>query len=355
MEEKLKRLQELYYSPKSLVTTPLKLWKTYENQYGAIAFKVVKDFVMRQKTSQIHLNRSPAYHYRHIVSSEPYFNLQMDLMDVSNENPQINRGIHWMLNIIDVYSRYVWVFPLPNKTKEIVYEAMSSFLDSIPDNSVSWIVSDQGSEFSNLLIKKLMKEKNIKLVFTETGDKHPVGIIERFNRTLRERMARYKTEYNTQNYIDVLPDLVEGYNKTFHTGIKEVPADVLIGVSFPEHKVDPVLDVQEGDKVRKIINKKMFEKGSTPKWSDKVYEIKDITGNEITLNDNTSVKTRQIQVIPDEIEENPFERPKQKGDVEETLEKARKTRKKYQSPDQIETLVQGREKRVVKKPIKYSE
>ena len=44
-------------------------------------------------------------------------------------------------------------------------------------------------------------------------------VVERFNRTLKGRMYRYVTAQGTQDYMSVLPALVEGYNKSRHGNI----------------------------------------------------------------------------------------------------------------------------------------
>ena len=50
--------------------------------------------------------------------------------------------------------------------------------------------------------------------------------MERFNRTLKERLYRYFTAANTLRFDDVLPELVQGYNATRHRSIGMAPQDV---------------------------------------------------------------------------------------------------------------------------------
>ena len=44
-------------------------------------------------------------------------------------------------------------------------------------------------------------------------------IVERFNRTLKNRMWRYFTFQNGRRFVEALPALVEGYNKVYHRSI----------------------------------------------------------------------------------------------------------------------------------------
>ena len=50
-------------------------------------------------------------------------------------------------------------------------------------------------------------------------------MVERFNRTLKQRMYRYFTTNNTLNFVPVLQSLVKGYN-TYHRSIKIAPCQV---------------------------------------------------------------------------------------------------------------------------------
>ena len=49
-------------------------------------------------------------------------------------------------------------------------------------------------------------------------------IVERFNRTLKSKLYRYFTAANTLKYVDILPKLVNQYNRTYHRSIKTTPA-----------------------------------------------------------------------------------------------------------------------------------
>jgi hypothetical protein len=41
--------------------------------------------------------------------------------------------------------------------------------------------------------------------------------IERFNRTLRDRISKYLIAYKTHRWIDKIDDIVYGYNHTEHS------------------------------------------------------------------------------------------------------------------------------------------
>ena len=77
-----------------------------------------------------------------------------------------------------------------------------------------WV--DKGKEFYNKDVKDL-----IELYSTENEEKS--SVVERWIRTMKEKMWKYFTVKSTNIYIDVLPDLVKQYNNTKHSSIKMTP------------------------------------------------------------------------------------------------------------------------------------
>ncbi len=48
-------------------------------------------------------------------------------------------------------------------------------------------------------------------------------MVERFNRTIRDKLTMYFSAYNTNHYIDVIDKLIDNYNNTIHSSIKMTP------------------------------------------------------------------------------------------------------------------------------------
>ena len=74
-----------------------------------------------------------------------------------------NDNVTFILNIIDIYSRYAYSFPLKKKAEEIlkVFEK----LKVLPKN----IWSDKGNEFYNSKFKAFCKTHSINLYHTYSG------------------------------------------------------------------------------------------------------------------------------------------------------------------------------------------
>ena len=54
------------------------------------------------------------------------------------------------------------------------------------------------------------------------------SIIDRAQRTIRDRLYKYFTYKNTHRYIDVLPKFVETYNDTIHSSTGMAPSKFMI-------------------------------------------------------------------------------------------------------------------------------
>ena len=81
--------------------------------------------------------------------------------------------------------------------------------------------TDAGTEFINKKTQELLKQNKIEWFQSQNETK--AQIVERFNRTLKDRMYKYFTANNTKRWIDVLPDLVHNYNNSYHRSIKMTP------------------------------------------------------------------------------------------------------------------------------------
>jgi len=77
-----------------------------------------------------------------------------DLMDKSSLSKQ-NKGYKYLLNVIDLFSKYAYSIPLTSKSQHEVAAALAKlfFLNK----------PDQGSEFINKSFKKFLNEHNIEL------------------------------------------------------------------------------------------------------------------------------------------------------------------------------------------------
>ena len=137
-----------------------------------------------------------------------------DLADMSAFS-KFNQGFKFLLLVIDIFSKYGWIIPLKNKEGKTVASALKTIFEKGKPEKM-WV--DKGKEFYNKDVKGL-----IELYSTENEEKS--SVVERWIRTMKEKMWKYFTDNNTYVYIDILPGLVKDYNNTKHSSIKMTPVE----------------------------------------------------------------------------------------------------------------------------------
>ena len=136
-----------------------------------------------------------------------------------------NKGIRFLLCVIDIFSKYAWVVPLKDKKGISIVKAFRSILkQSNSKRKPNKIWVDKGSEFYNAYFKKWLRDNNIVMYSTHNEGKSVVA--ERFIRTLKGKIFKYMTSISKNVYIDKLDNIVDEYNNTYHTAIKMKPIDV---------------------------------------------------------------------------------------------------------------------------------
>lgn len=121
-----------------------------------------------------------------------------------------------MLTVIDVFSKYGWIVPLKSKTGVEVAEAFNKIFKKRQPQKL-WV--DKGKEFYNKNVMAL----RVELYSTENEEKS--SVVERWNRTMKEKMFKYFSANSTKTYVDVLDEMVNDYNNTKHSSIKMTPVD----------------------------------------------------------------------------------------------------------------------------------
>ena len=198
-----------------------------------------------------------------------------DLVDMQAFS-KFNRGVKYLLAVIDILSKYGWLVPLKDKTGKSVASALKTiFKERKPEKM--WV--DKGKEFYNKDVKEL-----VELYSTENEEKS--SVVERWIRTMKEKMWKYFTDKSTNVYIDILPSLVKDYNNTRHSSIKMTPVkaskkenELTVWKNlYPEHleihDINPKFSV--GDQVRISKKKKTFEKGYTTRWTEEIFTIVEV-------------------------------------------------------------------------------
>ena len=124
-----------------------------------------------------------------------------------------NKGIRFLLCVIDIFSKYVWVVPLKDKKGISIVKAFQIILkQSNRKPNKIWV--EKGSEFYNAYFKKWLQDNDIVMYSTHNEGKSVVA--ERFIRTSKGKIYKYMTSISKNVHIDKLDDIVDEYNNTYY-------------------------------------------------------------------------------------------------------------------------------------------
>ena len=184
------------------------------------------------------------------------------------------KGIKYLLCATDLFSKYAFVVPLKYKKGTTIVNAFQSILDNSKrkPNKI-WV--DQGSEFYNTHFIKWLKNNNIEMYSTHNEGKSVVA--ERFIRTLK-KIYKHMTAISKNVYFDVLNDIFDEYNNTYHKTIKMKPIDdkndSFAKYNEESNEKDPKFKVDDNVRISKYTN--IFARDYTPNCSEEIFVIKKI-------------------------------------------------------------------------------
>jgi hypothetical protein len=289
----------IYYNTKNAAcySSVAALYKAAKEKDPSVTYSRVKEWLGRQRTYTLQKPAIRKYPRRKTVTSGLCQQYQVDLCDMTAVASE-NRGFKYLFTCIDIFSKVAWAIPLRNKTAAQCALALQRVLkDGVPKS----LQADDGKEFRGEF-KKLLDKQGIKFFVARNPD-IKCAVVERFNRTIKTRLWKYFTEHNTFKYLDVIQDLVDAYNHSYHRSIKRRPVDVNLeneGDVWQTLYGDMRLSKKDfkfnvGDKVRLAKGKSTFDKGYYEKWTDpeifvvssrkmadqQVYYIKDMDGVDV--------------------------------------------------------------------------
>ena len=226
---------------------------------------------------------------------------QVDLMF-----PPPYKGIDTLLCCINVNSRYAYVYPL--RGKKNVYDAMEKIINDADDDKrpIVYLQSDKGSEFNNYRMKQLFEDNDISYNTVKKADHAGQGKVERFNGTLRRLITIYCSVHDTNNWVEVLDDLVYNYNHRVNRmmGTSPIKANEymqMLHALEQYKKAKQQFDrIKVGDKVRLLKDKDIFDKGRK-EWSQEIYNVDGIDHNTFLV-DGKRLKHYEVQKIVNGVE-----------------------------------------------------
>lgn len=250
------------------------------------------DWLQSQDTYTLHKPVTKRFRRRKTIVGGINDQFQADLIDMQKYKDS-NKGNSFILTVIDVFSKYAWASAIKSKQGHAVAKQLREIL---MQRTCLALQTDKGKEFYNQEVKNLLNQLGVTHFSTENED-IKASIVERFNKTLRNKIARWFTKTNEFEYISILPDLIYAYNNSIHRSIGMSPAKVtnenaedvwwkMYGdLGTPIYKTK----FHSGEMVRISKYRHAFSRGYDKNWSTEIFVV-----SEVKRTDPVTYKIRDL-------------------------------------------------------------
>ena len=224
-----KYLKDIYLDPSHPASfgSPDHLYKIVKKEgKHKISHSQIKKWIQKQESYSLNKGLKRKFQRGRVVVEGIDDQFDIDLASLIYYADE-NDGYKYLLVVIDIFSRYGWVEPLKDKTANEIVKAFDKVLQEgrIPKR----LRSDSAKDFTSEKFQKYVKSKKITHFVTHTEKR--ANYVERFIKTLKSKIFKCMVEKNSPRYIDVLPKIVQSYNRTWHSGIRSEPSNVCCDMS----------------------------------------------------------------------------------------------------------------------------
>ena len=186
---------------------------------------------------------------------------------------KFNKGIRFLLCVIDISSKYAWVIPLKDKKDITITNAFQKILkESNRKSNKIWV--QKGSELYHRSMKSWLEKNAIGIYSTDNEGKSLVA--ETFIRTLKNKIYKHMTSISENIYIDKLDDMVNKYNNAYPSTIRMKLFDVKSNTYIDSSKklMMKILNLKLMILLEHQNIKNIFAKDYVPNWSKEILSLK---------------------------------------------------------------------------------
>jgi hypothetical protein len=285
----MERLTDVYYGTLLGATANPRVLRDAAWKQGVdVSLKDAAFFLQHQETNQRFKRQNPRPFHIPIVGKPNQYAADLMFFDRGSQNIPI-------LIVQELTSRKAYAVVQNNKTAETTLKAFQSIRDQVRKDGfdIKSLEHDSGAEFHGSF-KAYLTESGIEDIEFPRGNasKTALGKINVFIRTLRTMMERAETNFGG-DWRDLVHELIDVYNNTKSSSTGFAPNDVRTPDHFAFIRAEDmgrnpgshakVNTVEEGDKVRVLIDTDIFKKGSRPKFSKEIYTVTGRQGYSFTL------------------------------------------------------------------------
>jgi hypothetical protein len=269
MATKAEVLRKVYYN----VNTGFGSIDTTLRQARAIDALINRDDVKRFLDRQEVRQRKKPNRYNSFIPNGRLDQIQIDLADFGAKAPT-----RYGFIAIDSFTKQAAVVPIKDKTGNSTGPALEQVLKvlGLPNT----IVSDEGGEFQAPPFKRVLNYYSL----DHLPLRSPPIFVERFIRTLREKIDVRLRALGRNDWTQVLKPVLEQYNNTKHTATGFTPLEarepqnedaVLQSITSraKENRKYPPISVGDSVKILQKPGKYSEFKAGFNHWSDRTYNV----------------------------------------------------------------------------------
>lgn len=310
-------LKSIYYdtSKPGSYTGLNKFWKTIkaDGNPHKLKYKDVKSWLSRQYPYLVHKQPTHKFKRESIIVGGINEIIDSDLMDVQKFSKK-NDNVKYLAVFIDIFSRYLKVEPMKNKTGEEMVKVMKKVIKDPPKE----LRTDQGKEYTAKTVQDFLKVRGINHVLAYNI--YHANYAERVIRTIKSKIYKFFTRHQTHRYIDNLQEIVTSYNNTIHSSIGMPPSQVTpdnqqqlyekiyLPMELKRERTPIVYKFTVGDKVRISYARRPFQTGYEQQWSEEVFLVNQRVASH-------PPRYRIVDLMHEEIKGSFYEQELQKADL----------------------------------------
>ena len=214
----------------------------------------------------------------------PFQFWQMDITDMTERSIQDNEYIYtdenghvirttyrYILVIIDIFSKFVYAYPLENKQGLLISKILMKLFLS---GDIPMILhSDNAIEFSKGHVKDVCDMFHVQQRFGDAYSPQTQGFVENKNKHIKDIIKYYFTYFKSYKFFDILDRIVFSINNTKHSVTRYTPMQIHKGREIPTKKNETV--VEQVDEVNPC-DVQLYSNSSEVFYKDRTEKIQNI-------------------------------------------------------------------------------
>ena len=225
-------LHDIYYDPVSGFSGAVQLRRRAKEKGHDLKPKTIRQWLAKQDVEQQHAKPERIKTFARIMSSKVGDLHQYDIMNMDGtwRQKKGRKTFRYLLTGIDVHSRYATAVPLAKRDSATAKQAILQIWKKL--GQPNRVEVDNGTEFKGE-VAKLLKSKRIRVRYGDVGIHRQQAIIERWHRTIEQKMIRYMRTKGAGRWLEALDKLIDNYNSSYHSTLRGKPVDVFKGRKKP--------------------------------------------------------------------------------------------------------------------------